>query len=118
MFFSNENKCEKIGYANHMKWVYTHGGLVQIFVQNPFATFQEFQAIYRKVFPNGDPTRFAGFVFNVFDKDLDGTISFVEFLMALSITSRGNMDEKLDCKLISYGSLIHSVAMVTRCSFI
>ncbi|XP_067941739.1 frequenin-1-like [Watersipora subatra] len=57
---------------------------------------ETFQAIYRHVFPQGDPTKFAGFVFNVFDKDLDGTIRFDEFLMALSITARGNVDEKLD----------------------
>lgn len=59
---------------------------------------QEFQNIYKQVFPKGDPTSFAGFVFNVFDKDLDGNITFNEFIMALSITSRGNIDEKLTCK--------------------
>ena len=50
------------------------------------------------MFPQGNPTRFSGFVFNVFDKDLDGTITFSEFLMALSVTSRGNVDEKLNCE--------------------
>ena len=28
---------------------------------------QEFHTIYQQFFPNGDPTKFASFVFNVFD---------------------------------------------------
>lgn len=59
---------------------------------------QEFQSIYKQVFPSGDPSKFAGFVFNVFDQDHSGTITFDEFITALSITSRGNLDEKLKCE--------------------
>ncbi|CBY14598.1 unnamed protein product [Oikopleura dioica] len=56
----------------------------------------EFAEIYQSFFPNGDARVFAKFVFNVFDRNGDGSIEFSEFLQALSITSRGNVDEKLE----------------------
>jgi len=59
-------------------------------------TPQHFEVIYRQFFPVGDPTDFAHHIFSVFDTDNDGLISFKEFIRALSITSRGNVDEKLE----------------------
>lgn len=61
-----------------------------------FMTKEEFRKIYGQFFPCGDPTKFVDYIFNVFDEDKNGVITFKEFIRAISITTKGNMDEKLN----------------------
>ena len=43
-------------------------------------------------------------IFQLFDEDTDGAITFVEFICGLSILStKGSLDEKIQCEWRHYG---------------
>ncbi|ESO07196.1 hypothetical protein HELRODRAFT_76395 [Helobdella robusta] len=56
----------------------------------------QFEVLYKKMFgTEGDAKEFCGLVFEQYDADHSGYIDFKEFILTLSIASRGTKDEKL-----------------------
>uniref|UniRef100_A0A669D139 Kv channel-interacting protein 4 n=1 Tax=Oreochromis niloticus TaxID=8128 RepID=A0A669D139_ORENI len=55
-----------------------------------------FKDIYSQFFPQGDASTYAHFLFNAFDTDHNGSVSFEDFVMGLSILLRGTVQEKLN----------------------
>ncbi|XP_014863788.1 PREDICTED: Kv channel-interacting protein 4 isoform X2 [Poecilia mexicana] len=56
---------------------------------------ETFKDIYAQFFPQGDASTYAHFLFNAFDTDHNGSVSFEDFVMGLSILLRGTVQEKL-----------------------
>ena len=62
---------------------------------------------------------FIRYVFDVFDDDDSGTIEFEEFMFALSITSRGSLEERLDWafRLYDLGEFLSLGSFFMKVSF-
>ncbi|RWS03361.1 Kv channel-interacting protein 4-like protein, partial [Dinothrombium tinctorium] len=55
-----------------------------------------FKLIYAQFFPRGsDSSTYAHFVFNTFDPDRTGGITFTDFVIGLSVLARGSVQDKL-----------------------
>ncbi|GEQ70178.1 hypothetical protein JCM33374_g3854 [Metschnikowia sp. JCM 33374] len=57
---------------------------------------EEFAKVFKQFFPFGDPTEYCHYLFRIFDTDNSNYIDFKEFIVALSLASRGGMQQKLD----------------------
>lgn len=78
---------------------------------------EEFAKIFKQFFPFGDPTEYCHFLFKIFDTDNSKYIDFKEFIIALSVTSRGQIEEKLNWSFKIYdldknGKLTYSNVLV------
>ncbi|GAB6027125.1 hypothetical protein CHUAL_013859 [Chamberlinius hualienensis] len=71
-----------------------------------------FKDIYSQFFPQGDSSQYAHYVFNTFDRHRAGSINFKEFVMALSLLSRGSLQEKLQWAFSLYD--INGDGFITR----
>lgn len=71
-----------------------------------------FKEIYAQFFPQGDAGQYAHYVFNTFDRQHLGSINFREFVIGLSLLSRGSLQEKLRWAFSLYD--INSDGFITR----
>ena len=58
---------------------------------------ESFIGIFKQYFPFGDPEQYANYAFSAFDLDKSGRIDFREFIMSLSISTKGDVEDKLKC---------------------
>ncbi|XP_033361970.1 hippocalcin-like protein 4 isoform X2 [Bombus vosnesenskii] len=58
-------------------------------------TTNDLKPAYAKLFPLGDPAKYAQIVFNAFDKDRDGIVSFADLLNEVALIINGDVDQKL-----------------------
>lgn len=57
---------------------------------------EEFAKVFKQFFPFGDPTDYCHYLFRIFDTDNSKYIDFKEFIVALSLTARGDLNQKLE----------------------
>ncbi|XP_023277791.1 Kv channel-interacting protein 2-like [Seriola lalandi dorsalis] len=57
---------------------------------------ETFKNIYSQFFPQGDSSMYAHFLFEAFDTQNNGAVSFEDFVISLSIILRGSITDKLN----------------------
>ncbi|KAF3842115.1 hypothetical protein F7725_024066 [Dissostichus mawsoni] len=57
---------------------------------------ENFKTIYSQFFPQGDSSMYAHFLFEAFDTNKNGSISFEDFVFGLSIILRGTINDRLN----------------------
>lgn len=56
----------------------------------------EFAKVFKQFFPFGEPHDYCHYLFRIFDTDNSKYIDFKEFIIALSLTARGDLNQKVD----------------------
>lgn len=57
---------------------------------------EEFAKVFKQFFPFGEPHDYCNYLFRIFDTDNSKYIDFKEFIIALSLTARGDLNQKVD----------------------
>lgn len=57
---------------------------------------EEFAKVFKQFFPFGDPGDYCHYLFRLFDTDNSKYVDFKEFIIALSLTARGDVNQKLE----------------------
>lgn len=69
-----------------------------------FITPTEFETIFKKFYPYGNPKKYAKIAFKAFDADKSGKISFSEFLIATSFVNSSDVAKTIDFAFDVYDS--------------
>ncbi|CAF3970121.1 unnamed protein product [Rotaria magnacalcarata] len=56
---------------------------------------KRFVDVYRQFYPSGKPDNYCKYAFTTFDTNHDGSVDFSEFLLAMTATSKGDLDDRL-----------------------
>ncbi|XP_056147525.1 Kv channel-interacting protein 2 isoform X2 [Lampris incognitus] len=57
---------------------------------------ETFKTIYSQFFPQGDSSMYAHFLFEAFDTNKNGSVSFEDFVFGLSVILRGTINDRLN----------------------
>ncbi|CAF1628398.1 unnamed protein product [Adineta ricciae] len=63
---------------------------------------KKFVEVYKQFYPQGKADGFCKLAFDTFDANDDGSIDFDEFLLAISATSHGDLDDRLSVAFDMY----------------
>jgi len=63
---------------------------------------KKFVQVYQQFYPHGKADSFCKFAFDTFDANDDGYVDFEEFLLAISATSQGSLDDRLEVAFDMY----------------
>ncbi|CAF0960550.1 unnamed protein product [Adineta steineri] len=63
---------------------------------------KKFIEVYKQFYPQGKADNFCKLAFDTFDQNDDGSIDFDEFLLAISATSHGDLDDRLSVAFDMY----------------
>ena len=57
---------------------------------------EKFNELYSFLFPNGNSRKFCKQIFKIFSTDGSGEIEFIDLMFAISLTSTGDIDKKIN----------------------